>query len=91
MMESVGNAVRIANTLLEKIAMVSILKIFKIGIMPSSLHTVCMIKADKIVSQSIIAFFIYIVVDVYGSLLLTGKRHHNIIIIIDLAETCQTA
>lgn len=71
--------------------MVSVFEIFKIGIEPSSSHTVGPMKAgkmftDNLVSQSLIASVTDIVVDVYGSLSLTGKGHHtDIAIIIGLA------
>lgn len=67
--------------------MVSVFEIFKIGIGPSSSHTVGPMKAgkmftDDLVSQSLIASVTDIVVDVYGSLSLIGKGHHTDIAII---------
>ncbi|MCW2477599.1 L-serine ammonia-lyase [Candidatus Symbiopectobacterium sp. NZEC135] len=67
--------------------MVSVFEIFKIGIGPSSSHTVGPMKAgkmftDELVSQSLITSVTDIVVDVYGSLSLTGKGHHTDIAII---------
>ncbi|RLM23903.1 L-serine ammonia-lyase [Brenneria alni] len=67
--------------------MVSVFEIFKIGIGPSSSHTVGPMKAgnmftDDLVSQSLISSVTRIVVDVYGSLSLTGKGHHTDIAII---------
>ncbi|AUH00035.1 L-serine ammonia-lyase [Prodigiosinella confusarubida] len=67
--------------------MVSVFDIFKIGIGPSSSHTVGPMKAgnmftDDLVSKSLISSVSSIVVDVYGSLSLTGKGHHTDIAII---------
>ncbi|PWC11162.1 L-serine ammonia-lyase [Brenneria roseae subsp. americana] len=67
--------------------MVSVFDIFKIGIGPSSSHTVGPMKAgkmftDDLVSKSLISSVTRIVVDVYGSLSLTGKGHHTDIAII---------
>ncbi|ATO34047.1 L-serine dehydratase 1 [Dickeya dianthicola] len=67
--------------------MVSVFDIFKIGIGPSSSHTVGPMKAgnmftDDLVSLSLISSVDAIVVDVYGSLALTGKGHHTDIAII---------
>ncbi|MDI7059596.1 serine dehydratase beta chain, partial [Pseudomonas aeruginosa] len=60
---------------------------FKVGIGPSSSHTVGPMKAgkefvDDLVSQDLIASVTRVAVDVYGSLSLTGKGHHTDIAII---------
>ncbi|PVZ87169.1 L-serine ammonia-lyase [Serratia sp. S1B] len=67
--------------------MVSVFDIFKIGIGPSSSHTVGPMKAGKqFVDDLITAGQLHattkVVVDVYGSLSLTGKGHHTDIAII---------
>ncbi|MEQ4509471.1 MAG: L-serine ammonia-lyase [Dickeya sp.] len=67
--------------------MVSVFDIFKIGIGPSSSHTVGPMKAgnmftDDLVNLSLISSVDAIIVDVYGSLALTGKGHHTDIAII---------
>ncbi|ATA23106.1 L-serine ammonia-lyase [Brenneria goodwinii] len=67
--------------------MVSVFEIFKIGIGPSSSHTVGPMKAgkmftDDLVSKALISSVTRIAVDVYGSLSLTGKGHHTDIAII---------
>jgi len=67
--------------------MVSIFDIFKIGIGPSSSHTVGPMKAAKLFTDEAIAKGLSpsmsrIVVDVYGSLSLTGRGHHTDIAII---------
>ncbi|STQ46421.1 L-serine dehydratase 2 [Ewingella americana] len=67
--------------------MISIFDIFKIGIGPSSSHTVGPMKAGKIFSDELIALghinnTSRVVVDVYGSLSLTGKGHHTDLAII---------
>lgn len=67
--------------------MISVFDIFKIGIGPSSSHTVGPMKAGKQFTDDLIANGILhdvtrIVVDVYGSLSLTGKGHHTDIAII---------
>jgi L-serine dehydratase len=66
---------------------ISIFDIFKIGIGPSSSHTVGPMKAGKIFSDELIALghinnTSRVVVDVYGSLSLTGKGHHTDLAII---------
>lgn len=60
--------------------MISVFDIFKIGVGPSSSHTVGPMKAGKEFSDDLIAKGLLfkttcIVVDVYGSLSLTGKGH----------------
>lgn len=67
--------------------MVSLFDIFKIGIGPSSSHTVGPMKAgkhfvDKLIEKHIMPEVTSIVADVYGSLSLTGKGHHTDIAII---------
>ncbi|WP_058914153.1 L-serine ammonia-lyase [Entomohabitans teleogrylli] len=67
--------------------MISVFDIFKIGIGPSSSHTVGPMKAgkqftDDLIEQGILHDVTRIVVDVYGSLSLTGKGHHTDIAII---------
>lgn len=67
--------------------MVSVFDIFKIGIGPSSSHTVGPMKAGKLFTDDLItlghlAAVTRIAVDVYGSLSLTGKGHHTDIAII---------
>ncbi|EED7707862.1 L-serine ammonia-lyase, partial [Salmonella enterica subsp. enterica serovar Thompson] len=67
--------------------MISVFDIFKIGIGPSSSHTVGPMKAGKQFTDDLIARHILtdvtrVVVDVYGSLSLTGKGHHTDIAII---------
>nr|WP_113867852.1 L-serine ammonia-lyase [Brenneria salicis]NMN90954.1 L-serine dehydratase [Brenneria salicis ATCC 15712 = DSM 30166]RBP60514.1 L-serine ammonia-lyase [Brenneria salicis ATCC 15712 = DSM 30166]RLM30154.1 L-serine ammonia-lyase [Brenneria salicis ATCC 15712 = DSM 30166] len=67
--------------------MVSVFDIFKIGIGPSSSHTVGPMKAgkmftDDLVSNALISSVTRIEADVYGSLSLTGKGHHTDIAII---------
>ena len=67
--------------------MISVFDIFKIGIGPSSSHTVGPMKAgkqftDDLVARGILAETTRVVVDVYGSLSLTGKGHHTDIAII---------
>lgn len=67
--------------------MVSIFDIYKIGIGPSSSHTVGPMKAgkmftDDLIAKDLLASTSRIVVDVYGSLSLTGKGHHTDIAII---------
>jgi len=67
--------------------MISVFDIFKIGIGPSSSHTVGPMKAGKQFTDDLIARgklhdTTRVVVDVYGSLSLTGKGHHTDIAII---------
>jgi L-serine dehydratase len=67
--------------------MVSIFDIFKIGIGPSSSHTVGPMKAGKLFAGDLFAQGLAqsvsrISVDVYGSLSLTGRGHHTDIAII---------
>ena len=67
--------------------MISVFDIFKIGIGPSSSHTVGPMKAgkiftDELISSGHITHTTRVVVDVYGSLSLTGKGHHTDLAII---------
>ncbi len=67
--------------------MISVFDIFKIGIGPSSSHTVGPMKAgkqftDDLIAQGKLQDVTRVVVDVYGSLSLTGKGHHTDIAII---------
>ena len=67
--------------------MISVFDIFKIGIGPSSSHTVGPMKAgkqftDDLIARGILHDVTRVVVDVYGSLSLTGKGHHTDIAII---------
>ncbi len=67
--------------------MISVFDIYKIGIGPSSSHTVGPMKAgkqfiDDLVAQDKLQDITKITVDVYGSLSLTGKGHHTDIAII---------
>ncbi|KNC11938.1 serine dehydratase [Klebsiella sp. RIT-PI-d] len=67
--------------------MISVFDIFKIGIGPSSSHTVGPMKAgkqftDDLIAQGLLFDVTRVVVDVYGSLSLTGKGHHTDIAII---------
>jgi L-serine dehydratase len=70
---------------------ISVFDMFKIGIGPSSSHTVGPMKAgkqfvDDLVSRDLLPAVTRIAVDVYGSLSLTGKGHHtDIAIILGLA------
>lgn len=62
--------------------MISVFDIFKIGIGPSSSHTVGPMKAgwqfiDELIVNGLLGRATRIVVDVYGSLSLTGKGHHT--------------
>ncbi|WP_410015289.1 L-serine ammonia-lyase [Sodalis sp. C49] len=71
--------------------MISVFDMFKIGIGPSSSHTVGPMKAgkqfvDDLVDKRLLNDVTRIAVDVYGSLSLTGKGHHtDIAIILGLA------
>lgn len=71
--------------------MSSVFEIFKIGIGPSSSHTVGPMRAgkafvDELISQGLMPSVTKIVADVYGSLSLTGKGHQtDIAIILGLA------
>jgi L-serine dehydratase len=71
--------------------MISIFDIFKIGIGPSSSHTVGPIKAGKLFiddlkKQDLLTQVTRISADIYGSLSLTGKGHHtDIAVILGLA------
>lgn len=72
--------------------MISVFDIFKIGIGPSSSHTVGPMKAgkqftDDLIARGILHDITRVVVDVYGSLSLTGKGHHTDIAII-MGLTC---
>lgn len=67
--------------------MISVFDMFKIGIGPSSSHTVGPMKAGKefadlLVTQGLMPSVTRVAVDVYGSLSLTGKRRHTDIAII---------
>ncbi|WP_312111887.1 L-serine ammonia-lyase [Pantoea septica] len=67
--------------------MISVFDMFKVGIGPSSSHTVGPMKAgmefvDLLVEQGKLQEVTRIAVDVYGSLSLTGKGHHTDIAII---------
>lgn len=67
--------------------MISIFDMFKVGIGPSSSHTVGPMKAgkqfvDDLVEKGLLESVTRVVVDVYGSLSLTGKGHHTDIAII---------
>lgn len=67
--------------------MISVFDMFKVGIGPSSSHTVGPMKAGKefvdlLVEQGKLEEVTRIAVDVYGSLSLTGKGHHTDIAII---------
>ncbi|MBD8451394.1 L-serine ammonia-lyase [Serratia rubidaea] len=67
--------------------MVSVFDIFKIGIGPSSSHTVGPMKAgkqfiDELIAHQQLMDATRLVVDVYGSLSLTGKGHHTDLAII---------
>lgn len=76
--------------------MISVFDIFKIGIGPSSSHTVGPMKAgkqftDDLIARGLLAEVSKVVVDVYGSLSLTGKGHHtDIAIIMGLAGNLPT-
>ena len=67
--------------------MISVLDIYKIGIGPSSSHTVGPMKAgkqfcDDLIEKGLLNDVTRVVVDVYGSLSLTGKGHHTDLAII---------
>ena len=67
--------------------MISVFDIYKIGVGPSSSHTVGPMKAgkefiDDLRSMGKLRDVTKITVDVYGSLSLTGKGHHTDIAII---------
>ena len=67
--------------------MISIFDMFKVGIGPSSSHTVGPMKAgkqfvDDLVERGLLDSTTRIAVDIYGSLSLTGKGHHTDIAII---------
>lgn len=67
--------------------MISVFDMFKIGIGPSSSHTVGPMKAgkqfvDDLTAQGLLPSVTRVAVDVYGSLSLTGKGHHTDIAII---------
>ncbi len=67
--------------------MISIFDMFKVGIGPSSSHTVGPMKAgkqfvDDLVEKGLLDSITRVAVDVYGSLSLTGKGHHTDIAII---------
>ncbi len=67
--------------------MISVFDMFKVGIGPSSSHTVGPMKAGKqfvdlLIEQGKLQDVTRVAVDVYGSLSLTGKGHHTDIAII---------
>ncbi|WKS82251.1 L-serine ammonia-lyase [Edwardsiella tarda] len=67
--------------------MISVFDIYKIGIGPSSSHTVGPMKAgkqfcDDLLEKGLLNDVTRVVVDVYGSLSLTGKGHHTDLAII---------
>ena len=67
--------------------MISLFDMFKVGIGPSSSHTVGPMKAgkqfvDDLVEKGLLDIVTRVAVDVYGSLSLTGKGHHTDIAII---------
>ncbi|MBW7983176.1 L-serine ammonia-lyase [Enterobacillus tribolii] len=67
--------------------MISVFDMFKIGIGPSSSHTVGPMKAgkqfvDDLTEKGLMPSVTRVSVDVYGSLALTGKGHHTDIAII---------
>ena len=67
--------------------MISLFDLFKVGIGPSSSHTVGPMKAgkqfvDDLVEKGMLSDVTRVAVDVYGSLSLTGKGHHTDIAII---------
>ncbi|HKM96098.1 MAG TPA: L-serine ammonia-lyase [Buttiauxella sp.] len=67
--------------------MISIFDMFKVGIGPSSSHTVGPMKAgklfvDSLLEKGLLESTTRLAVDVYGSLSLTGKGHHTDIAII---------
>ncbi|MCL9781155.1 L-serine ammonia-lyase [Vibrio sp. S4M6] len=67
--------------------MISVFDIYKIGVGPSSSHTVGPMKAgkrfvDDLIEENKLEQVSKITVDVYGSLSLTGKGHHTDIAII---------
>lgn len=67
--------------------MISVFDMFKIGIGPSSSHTVGPMKAgklfvDTLTTQQQLAPVTRVTVDIYGSLSLTGRGHHTDIAII---------
>ncbi|NUY55227.1 L-serine ammonia-lyase [Salinivibrio sp. MA351] len=67
--------------------MISVFDIFKIGVGPSSSHTVGPMKAgqcfvDALIANQRLTDVDRVTVDVYGSLSLTGKGHHTDIAII---------
>lgn len=76
--------------------MISVFDMFKIGIGPSSSHTVGPMKAgkqfvDDLVNKGLMPSITRVAVDVYGSLSLTGKGHHtDIAIILGLPAICRT-
>ena len=62
--------------------MISLFDMFKVGIGPSSSHTVGPMKAgkqfvDDLVEKGLLNAVTRVAVDVYGSLSLTGKGHHK--------------
>ncbi|QIQ21562.1 L-serine ammonia-lyase [Zophobihabitans entericus] len=65
----------------------TVFDIFKVGIGPSSSHTVGPMKAakcfiDDLIEQNKMASITHLVADVYGSLSLTGRGHHTDIAIV---------
>ncbi|HAH3300398.1 TPA: L-serine ammonia-lyase [Escherichia coli] len=77
--------------------MISLFDMFKVGIGPSSSHTVGPMKAgkqfvDDLVEKGLLDSVTRVAVDVYGSLSLTGKGHHtDIAIIMGLAGNEENA
>ncbi|EHC80084.1 L-serine deaminase 1 [Salmonella enterica subsp. enterica serovar Montevideo str. S5-403] len=75
------------------IIVISLFDMFKVGIGPSSSHTVGPMKAgkqfvDDLVEKGLLDNVTRVAVDVYGSLSLTGKGHHtDIAIIMGLKST----
>ena len=76
-----------ANDSVRSYHVISIFDMFKVGIGPSSSHTVGPMKAgkqfvDDLVEKGLLQDVTRVAVDVYGSLSLTGKGHHTDIAII---------
>jgi L-serine dehydratase len=66
---------------------ISVFDMFKVGIGPSSSHTLGPMKAgkqfaDDLLEQGMMPAVTRVAVDVFGSLSLTGKGHHTDIAII---------
>ncbi len=76
-----------ARCIFEVTPMISVFDIYKIGVGPSSSHTVGPMKAgksfvDELTTKGLLTEITKISVDVYGSLSLTGKGHHTDIAIL---------